>query len=122
MYSHCWLVLAGLFGLGLSQDGVDLCPVAIGTFASEHTGEIPPFCQAIQILLTNDVSHRLNLSDSDVNGICDTTNNRICYEALQDITIACATFVRTYLCMHIVYGYLSICSLKRILTAWTLPQ
>ena len=112
MYSHCCLVLAGLFGLGLSQIS---CPVAIGMFVAEHDMEIPSFCQKIQIKLTNDVSYRLILSDSDVNDICDVTNNRICYEALQDITIACARFVSLF-AIHIVYEYLSICRLKRILT------
>ena len=96
MNSYCWALLAislaGLSGSGLSQFD-NPCFMATAQFAETHMMTTPLYCQQIQGDLTNDISYRFNLSESTVNDICDESNNMICLEALQIITLVCATFV-----------------------------
>ena len=124
MYTYGWVLLAislGICGSGQSQN---LCFRAVSQFTSSHMMSIPLYCQQIQNNLTNDVSYRFNLSESTVNDICNESNNMICLQALQMISLVCATFVSMeYACSAIVYDCVGLsCSLKRILTVWTLPQ
>ena len=125
MNSYCWVLLAislaGLYGSGLSNP----CFEAITRFSESHMMTVPVYCQEIQMDITNNMSYRFDLSESTVNDICDESNNMICLEALQMITLICANFVSMQLayCSPIVCYYMDIlCSLKRILTAWILPR
>ena len=92
MYGYRWVLFASLFGSGLSQFN-DPCFTAITQFSATHQMSNPMYCQAIQSRLTNEISYRINLNESTVNDICDESNNMICLEALQIISLVCATFV-----------------------------
>ena len=92
MYGYRWVLLASLFGSGLSQFD-DPCFTAVTQFSATHMMSIPENCQIIQNQLTNEISYRINFNESTVNYICDESINMICLEALQIITLVCTTFV-----------------------------